>query len=369
MTTRRGDAAAESPAGPLPVPGGLLAAFASLYGRAVAARNRRFDRGAGVVRLASPVISVGNLTVGGTGKTPLVAEIAASLPSLGWRPVVAMRGYGAKVGGRSDEQMVLETLLPGLAVVAGPDRVRSLREAGEPRDLRTVVVLDDGFQHRRIARDLDLVLVDATRPALRGRLLPAGWLREPAESLRRADAVVVTRAAAFDAALAKEIERVHGRPPIAWVDHGWSAIDRFGGGDAAAVEPIEWLAGRRVAVAVGIGRPEAFAEMARAAGAEVVAAVTGRDHQAYSARSLRRILAATAGAEAVLTTLKDWVKLRDLWPPDKVALVPRLALRWTQGRPDFTRLLEGTLATAMGACGTRSGEESAPIAAGSQPRS
>lgn len=369
MTTRRSEAASAGPAGPLPLPGALLAPLASLYGAAVAARNRRFDRGAGVFRLASPVISVGNLTVGGTGKTPLVAEIAATLVATGRRPVVAMRGYGAKVGGRSDEQLVLENLVPGLAVAAGPDRVRSLREAGEPRDSRTVVVLDDGFQHRRIARDLDLVLVDATRPALRGRLLPAGWLREPAESLRRADAVIVTRAAAVDAAIAEEIERVHGRPPVAWVDHRWSAIDRFGGGEAAAVEPIEWLAGRRVAVVVGIGRPEAFAAMAAAAGAEVVAAVSGRDHQVYSPRRLGRILASTAGAEAVLTTLKDWVKLRDLWPPERLAAVPRLMLRWTQGRSAFDRLLSEAVMPATGAGERRAGEESAPIPAGSRPRS
>lgn len=325
------------------LPAALLRPIAGIYAAAIAIRNRRFDRGRGVVRIAAPVVSVGNLTVGGTGKTPMVAEIATRLMQLGARPIVAMRGYGARIDGRSDERLVLESLLPSLRVVSGADRVAALARAGEPREACTVVVLDDGFQHRRIARDLDIVLVDATRPSLEGGLLPAGWLREPAVSLRRADAVVVTRASRLDEALAAAIERLHGRPPIAWTDHAWSGLDRFEQGDAAASEGIEWLAGRRVAVLAGVGRPDAFEAMVRAAGATVAVRASARDHQAYSPRRVASLVRATSAGEAVVTTLKDWVKLRPLWPPERTVVVPRLQIRWNAGREAFDRRLQAVL--------------------------
>lgn len=340
--------------GPLRLPAALLRPLAAIYGAAVGARNRRFDRGRGVVRIAAPVVSVGNLTAGGTGKTPMVAEIVSRLTDLGARPVVAMRGYGARVDGRSDERLVLESLLPTLRVVSGADRVASLARAGEPREPGTVVVLDDGFQHRRIARDLDLVLVDATRPSLEDPLLPAGWLREPAVSLRRADAVVVTRSRGRDERLAAAIERLHGRPPIAWTDHAWSGLDRFEGGNLAGAEPVEWLEGRRVAVVAGVARPEAFEEMVRAAGAVVVACMAVRDHQRYSRGRVAALARQAAGVEAVVTTLKDWVKLRRWWPPDRTIVVPRLGIRWHEGEELLSQRLREAAFGAAGAGGASS---------------
>jgi len=341
--------------GPLSLPGALLAPLSWVYGAAVAARNVRLDRGRGVGRIGAPVVSVGNLTVGGTGKTPLVADLARRCMAWGLRPVVAMRGYGAMVdrpgalGGRaSDEQLVLERLVPGLRVVAGAKRHRSLLAAGEPATASTVVLLDDGFQHRALHRDLDLVLVDAGRPALSGRLLPAGWLREPPASLGRADAVIVTRAAAIDPALAAAVERWHGRPPLAWVDHRWSALDRFEPGHPEPIaETLSWLVGRRVAVLAGVGRPETVAAAARAAGAASVAIWPVRDHHRYTARSVAGLLNRSSGIDVVLTTLKDWVKVRPLWTLPLPVVVPRLELHWMEGRDALDQLLRARCVAAL----------------------
>ena len=127
-----------------------------------------------------------------------------------------MRGYAARPGEPSDEQAEYARRCPSVPVAADPDRVRSIGEHLARDPAIDCVVLDDGFQHRRLARNLDLVLVDATQRIFGERLLPAGYLREPVTALRRADAVVVTRAGSIDERLAASIERAHGAPPIAW---------------------------------------------------------------------------------------------------------------------------------------------------------
>ena len=172
---------------------GMLSPLAGIYGRVVAGRNRRFDAGEGVVDLKEPVISVGNLTLGGTGKTPVCQYLVSVLREAGRTPAIAMRGYGASSDGVSDEALEYSSMFEDLPLAVGADRVVSL-EALRKKSAFDCVVLDDGFQHRRIARDLDIVLIDATRPGLDDRLLPAGRLREPPSSLARADIVLVTRA-------------------------------------------------------------------------------------------------------------------------------------------------------------------------------
>src|SRR4051794_5329108 len=152
-----------------PVAGPVGAALAAVYSWEIGRRNRRYDAGRGVVRFDRPVISVGNLSVGGTGKTPMVAHIVGVLLQAGHTPAIAMRGYGSKAsGGRSDEAEEYRRKFPGVPVLARPDRTLALIEqfAREHDDAggrqSDVVVLDDGFQHRKIARDLDIVLVDAS---------------------------------------------------------------------------------------------------------------------------------------------------------------------------------------------------------------
>ena len=174
---------------------GLTAASVP-YGTAVRLRNRLFDAGwKARHRAAVPVVSVGNLTLGGTGKTPCVEYLARFYRDRGFRVAILSRGYGggdAAGTGPNDEALVLEENLPDVPHLQGADRVALAGVAVEELEA-DLLILDDGFQHRRLARDLDVVLLDATDPFGQGRLFPRGLLREPASSLRRADAVLVSR--------------------------------------------------------------------------------------------------------------------------------------------------------------------------------
>lgn len=325
-----------------------------MYGVAVAARNRKFDRGAGVVKLRVPVVSVGNITVGGTGKSPVVRWIASLLQREGVKPVIAMRGYGATRGEKSDEQLEHEELLPGVDVLAQPDRVAAITPYLAQHADAGCVILDDGFQHRRIARDLDIVLIDARQPGLDDALLPAGRLREPVRSLRRASAVFVTRAERMDDRLAARITALHGKPPAAWLRHVWSRMRIYSAGSGAStLESLGWLRGKRVAVMAGVGLPASFAEQVQAAGAAVQRHVPVRDHQRYSASMLAGLANEMSEFEALVTTLKDWVKMRgviDLQRWTVPIVVPELAIEAMQGEDAVIAMLEAV--TRRGPAGT-----------------
>lgn len=298
--------------GPLPgVLSPLTVPLSWLYGGLVGLRNRRYDRGAGVERVAVPVISVGNISAGGAGKSPFSAWLAERLLAAGHRPVIAMRGYGGRTGsGRSDEEAELAERLPGVDVLAAPDRGRALRVYLPAHRDVDCVILDDGFQHRRLHRDLDLVLVDATRCPRRDRPLPAGFLREPAASLRRADAVVVTRAEAVDDELAEHVARLHGAAPIAWARHVWTGL-RVRAGGAEETTDVNWLRGKRVAALCGVAHPGAVHRMIEDAGAEVTV-IRARDHERYTRRKLDRARRAAAARDGLFVTGKDWAKIRHL---------------------------------------------------------
>ena len=331
-------------AGPLPLALRPLGAFEPVYRWAVARRNRAFDRGERVWRAPYPVISVGNLSVGGTGKTPVVMRLARELLARHLRPVIAMRGYAKSGDGPSDEEAEYLDVLDGVPVLANPDRAGSIAAFHASGGHADCVMLDDGFQHRFVARDLDIVLIDATRDPFTDRLLPAGWLREPVESLGRAGAIVVTRADRVGRdSLASLIDRIqaHARPgaPIATCAHRWSRLDRFGAnGDVIGREPVGWLARRRVFALSGIGNPGAFrAQTERDVGAQVVGERALTDHASYSASLVAGIAreAERRGAEAVVTTSKDWVKVRRFTGslsdagPDWV--VPRVDIEFLEG--------------------------------------
>ena len=290
---------------------GCLAVLAGPYTVAVAARNAAYD--AGVLpaqRAPVPVISIGNLTLGGTGKTPLVAWMARLLATAGRRPAIVSRGYGAATGITSDEAAELALLVPTVPHVADRDRVAgALRAADAGADC---VVLDDGFQHRRLARDLDVVVVDATDPFGGGRMFPRGLLREPLGGLGRADAVVLTRADAVDATRRRDIRMGlvrYGRPAI-WSEaiHAPVTLRRW----TADPLPLDALHGRRVAAFAAIGNPDAFRATLAALGADVVDFQAFADHHAYAHADLATLAAraAAARAELVATTLKDLVKIR-----------------------------------------------------------
>ncbi len=330
--------------GPLPDALRPLTVPASwVYGLAVSARNRRYDRGAGVLRVPLPVVSVGNVTAGGTGKTPMVAWICGCLAKRGRRPIVAMRGYGARAGAPSDEQFEYTERLPGVPIVAGADRAAALRGYLAQGGAGDCVVLDDGFQHRGLHRDLDLVLIDATRSTMRDRLLPVGWLREPLSSLRRASAVIVTRAEGVDEALAADVERHHGRPPSAWTRHAWTELSVFEPADPAGHHAdVQWLRGRRVVTMLGVGNPVAIIAQLERAGAEVLVNVPVRDHQRYGAAQLATAARLCADADALVTTGKDWAKLRGLIGDQRCPVpivVPRVVIEVFDGRQALEELI------------------------------
>ena len=173
---------------------GLLRAAETPYTLAVRWRNRQYDRGRKPVeRVDVPVISVGNLTLGGTGKTPLVEWLARWFRQRGVRVTIISRGYGAEAGARNDEALELEQKLPDVPHVQNADRVAAAKMAIEEFDCQ-LILLDDAFQHRRIHRDLNIVVVDALEPFGFGHVFPRGALREPLSGLRRADMVVLSRA-------------------------------------------------------------------------------------------------------------------------------------------------------------------------------
>ena len=299
---------------PLTTPASLL------YGLAVSYRNRNFDRGKGVNRLPVPVISVGNLTAGGTGKTPTVMYLVQLLQKQGKCPAIAMRGYKAGKGQIGDEEAEYRDRLPDVPVIADPDRFKAVTRHLQTNPDTDCIVLDDGFQHRYLARDLDIVLVDATRPFWQDRLLPAGMLREPIAALRRADAVIVTHSENLyeeeREEFTKEITKQHGQPPLAFAAHTWNKLVLHLGQNDLEQDKT-WLINRPVMCISAIGNPAAFEEQVEQAGGRILAAQQLSDHHPYSPKLAARIIASARrmGAAGIITTGKDWVKLRRFAPP------------------------------------------------------
>jgi tetraacyldisaccharide 4'-kinase len=321
-----------------------LAGLSAPYAAAVACRNAAYDRGLLAAHSGGvPVVSVGNLTLGGTGKTPLVAWLARTWLERGLRPAIVSRGYGAARGTRSDEAAELAIVLPDVPHVADRDRVAAVRRAAAAG--AEIVVVDDGFQHRRLARDLDILAVDATDPWGCGRLFPRGLLREPLSGAARAHAVVLTRADAVGRderlAIRRRLERLPRRgPPLVWVEstHRPLRLRSAAGG----TRPLAALAGARMAAFAGIGNPTAFRRAVEDQGARVVGFQAWPDHHAYAETDAVELgrWARALGADFVVTTLKDLVKL----PVDRLGDVPlyalEIALEVLAGGDDLAALVE-----------------------------
>jgi tetraacyldisaccharide 4'-kinase len=282
------------------------------YTWVVEQRNRRYDRGqASIARVPVPVISVGNITVGGTGKTPLVAWLAQWLQARGRRVVLISRGYKSTAQEPNDEARELQRRLPQVPHLQDPDRVTAARAAIEVLGC-DAIVLDDAFQHRRIHRDLDIVLIDALEPFGHGHLLPRGLLREPPARLARAHVIGLSRADAVDAArraaLREQVQRW--APHAAWIElthqpEQWVNVARES-------RSVSELAGRRVVAFCGIGNPDAFRCSLTGLGCEVAAFHQFPDHHAFTPRDMavvEQAVAAHASVDAVVCTCKDLVKL------------------------------------------------------------
>ena len=326
----------------------LLAPVSWCYGAGVRSRVWWYRHGGGRVHtLGRPVVSVGNLTVGGTGKTPLVIALGEALLARGVDVAVLSRGYGGgleRVGGlvsdgsgrrpldwtdAGDEPALIARRLPRAAVIVGRDRASAWSRFGRARP-PGVCVLDDGFQHLAIARDEDLLVLDATESYADAALLPRGRLREPLNALARASAVVVTRVdqaapGAVDAIEAL-VRRVGSDVPLFYARFALSGLAAVGAGGTA---PLDRLAGARVVAVAGIGRFESFVALLERAGAKVVAAMRFRDHHPYRCADVDAVRARcrSVGADFAVTTEKDAVKLEAQVAPGDTVWAVRMDVR------------------------------------------
>lgn len=315
---------------------------------AVGVRNRLYAADVlPCTRVAAAVVSVGNLTVGGTGKTPFVLWLARALRAHGHRVAIVSRGHAGRArgvtlvgaGGRveagpdevGDEAVMVARRFSG-AVVVGRDRVAAAQQAIQAHRV-DVVLLDDGFQHRRLARDLDIVLVNAAPGSSSTSLLPAGPFREPHTAVRRADVVILTKAGSPEAARAAAARYAFGKPCffadpapvglIAVTPDGWDE------------RPLAFLTGKRVLAVSGVADPATFYRLVGDSGADVAEVMEFPDHHVYTRQDWHTIAAAGRTYDLVVTTEKDLVKL-DRFPFARQTLV---ALRIDMAVAEADRLL------------------------------
>lgn len=306
----------------------LLRLAAVPYAVGVWLRNRLYDWGVlKTVAASVPVISVGNITAGGTGKTPLVIGLCRYLEGKGLRCAILTRGYKSERGPLSDEPALLARACAQTTVVVDSDRAAGARKAVSQYDAE-VLVLDDGFQHRRLRRDLNIVTLDATCPFGYGRVLPAGLLREPLGGLKRADVIVITRCDQAEPEAIQQIEarlaRLTRQIPIVKAVHRHTHAVTTG----PSVLPLDTLHHHRAFVFCGIGNPEAFIEHIRQNGINIVGTRLFNDHQRYQPEDISAIAseAKDCGATAILCTEKDWVKVALLIPEGSGILWAYLAM-------------------------------------------
>ncbi len=284
-------------------------------------------------RLSCTVISVGNIVVGGTGKTPAVAAIAKLLQNEGFQVAVLLRGYRRHSSEEitvvsngedllcsreesGDEADMLARQLPNIPIIVGKQRYLTGKAAID-RFKSNVLILDDGFQHRQLARDVDILTIDATQPYGTGALLPIGTLREPISALQRADIILLTRTDAVDTNIAKlkaELNRLAPNTPILESKHQPTSLYWLNYTDKHTKMPIENLTNKRLLAVCGIGNPDAFVATLGQYHPEAVELYAFPDHHVYTESDLQKIQyqMQLCGAEWVVTTQKDEQKLASL---------------------------------------------------------
>ncbi|HEX2899299.1 MAG TPA: tetraacyldisaccharide 4'-kinase [Bacteroidia bacterium] len=306
-----------------------------VYGAILSLRNLAYDRGWKASQsVGIPVISIGNITVGGTGKTPMAEFLLGKLLEMGHRPAYLSRGYGRQTKGfvwvnpgegsaerYGDEAFQVATRFPEVPVAVCEDRVEGARQLLARHDL-DILVLDDAFQHRRICRDLDLVMVDASRMPTKDRPLPAGRLREPLRGLRRADALLLTKFGNMAAAQAatSELKARFPQAAVAAVSMEPKRLRPFWEGRAAQVG-LDALGGRSVIAFSGLGNNRHFETTVQALGVDLKAFFPFPDHHAYSPGDIEKLLAVfeaqteikgKLAPALILTTEKDFFRLKAL---------------------------------------------------------
>jgi tetraacyldisaccharide 4'-kinase len=348
----------------------LLSIASFFYASAIAIRNFFYDSGIFKKhKVNAVVISVGNITTGGTGKTPLVIRLCNFLRQKNISCAVLTRGYKTQKqatgheslhrtpnGGATshkpratiDEPAVIAQSCPDAVVIVNPDRIAGAKEAIEKHNAK-VLILDDGFQHRRLFRNLDIVAIDAAEPFGFGRLLPAGLLREPTNSLKRADAVVITRSDLVGESELNSLEQrlleINPKLLIVKSVHKPSKI-QFS--DDKEQSP-EYLKGKRIFAFCGIGSPDSFLRTLERCGAVVGGAQIYDDHYHYTEDDVSYLMqkAEQINADIIITTLKDWTKMRH---PDaiKTANIPfayiAIELNITDGEDKLRRLIAEAIA-------------------------
>ena len=285
-----------------------------LYRASIGVRQTLYDTGVLTSHdPAIPAVSVGNVTVGGTGKTPIAAWIAAELVERGARPAIVLRGYG------DDEPLVHARLNPDVPVIVAADRVVGIAQARDAG--ATIAVLDDAFQHRRVLREADIVLVSADRWSPASRLLPAGPLREPLAGLQRATIIVVTRKAATDSdvgAVNEALAEIAPRVPRSTIRLSPDEL-RSASSTNEARRPVTDIAGQRVHILTAIGDPRAFVKQIEMLGAVVTSQIYP-DHHHFDAEEVARFVRSMPSDGLAICTLKDAVKLADRWPREAPTL-------------------------------------------------
>ena len=326
----------------------LLRVIEIPYTWAVQWRNRRYDRNDAVQQVRVPVVSVGNLTLGGTGKTPMIEWLARWFTQKEIRVVIVSRGYGSQHGTSNDEARELAERLPGVAHVQDADRIAAAREAIIQHGAE-LILLDDGFQHRRLGRDLDIVLIDALEPLGFNHVFPRGTLREPPAGLARANVVALSRSDMLREAQKDELRSVvsHHAPGAVWCELTHSARHLLSVSGEEA--PLEQLAGKPIAGFCGIGNPAGFRHTLDGCGYEVAAWREFPDHFSYNPAKLAELetWVAAAQVEAVVCTHKDLVKINS----SKLGGVPLWAVSIELDISKGTAKLEERLLAVLAAQG------------------
>jgi tetraacyldisaccharide 4'-kinase len=307
---------------------GVLAAKKSLYASGFIS----------AARLKVPVISVGNLTWGGTGKTPFVIEICGRIGALGLKPAVLLRGYGA------DESRQLAAALPGVPIGVGADRAASARSILD-REAVDVFILDDAFQHWALARDWDVVLVNATAPFGNGFLIPRGELREPPSELKRAQAVVLTHADRIPPAeleaLREKIGALAPQAVLAEAVHRPDSLWRPKVSVEGEKLSVNALLGKSVVAVSGIAGPGSFAKTLKGLGADIKQTFEYGDHHPFTAEEIRAVRVwADENESVVVTTEKDFFRCRELFLREADPWVLKIRLQLVKGGEQIMKGLE-----------------------------
>jgi len=307
-------------------------------------RNLAYDHHAlGVHHLSRPTISVGNLTAGGTGKTPVVHWLAETLRSQGYRPSILLRGHRKANALISDEATMLQTQLPDVPVIADPDRIRGANQALKQRPDIDCFILDDGFQHRRAGRDFDLVLVNAREPFGFGYVHPRGLLRESLHGLRRASAILITHRSEVEPERFATIEKRIGQYTSAPIYHCDHVNEELISQDGLRCLPLDELRQQPFLLVTAIGHPQSLvnrlSEFASQRGELIYP-----DHHDYSRGDLEMITAQCEKSQAklIVTTEKDWAKLSLIWH-ERMPPVYRLRLRLRFDEGERERLVDKLL--------------------------